>query len=196
MKRSDSSVSPARRCRPWWSCGAMAPNQIPARSEARVTSSGALPLEAPGKDQALAVAGIGEQRSVDGMGDDAHAATATGARSASAAAPPSFSTSLRSMAVAGLHGVSPPSVFRLAQRLRPDALLARRENPARIERVLQPLVDAHGGMVVEVELRGDEIHLGNMGAVAGEAPLAARLRSESSRARGRGRIARRRCGRR
>src|SRR4026209_2059110 len=61
--------------------------------------------------------------------------------------------------------------LRLAQRPRPYALLAWREHPTRIERVLQPLVNAHGGMVVEVELRGDEIHLGNVSAVAGEAPL-------------------------
>src|SRR6478672_10463688 len=61
--------------------------------------------------------------------------------------------------------------LRLAQILWPDPLLSRREHASRIESIFQPLIKTHGGVVVEVELRGDEIHLGNMGAVAGKLPL-------------------------
>ena len=152
----------------------MAPNQVAGAVRVKGHDLDALPLEAPGKDQTLAVTGIGNgdhatalrrcaRRGRDGVRRKKRECGRAAELAARPCGPWQALVSRRSTSL----------VSRLAQRIRPDALLAWREHPAGIERVLEPLVGAHGGMIVEVELRRDEVHLGNVGAVAGECRLCA-----------------------
>src|SRR5665213_648555 len=49
--------------------------------------------------------------------------------------------------------------------LRPDSLLARREDPLGVERILEHLVESPLGMLAPVEGVGDQVHVLDVGAV-------------------------------